>query len=411
MEKIVFVIPTYWGWPAGSAYRPEDAVFDHPTPLHAEGTLPRCLESLAGIRSDAFQVLVITAPVNAELHQAVERHVEQLIAPFKSRYPICQFGPSDLAAVKQELTTAGLDSPLISLTSYAQIRNCQLLSAAVLDAGLVVAIDDDELVPPDYLKKALQSAGGSRGSSPVQGLAGLYLNSEGDYHVSEAPGSRGEANIFRRKAALMNDEIGSYMAQPERIVGTAMALGGNMIFTRELLEHVPFDPGITRGEDLDYLMNSRLSGYDWYLDKELVITHLPPPPTEQDPLNTSEYAKLQRDVLRFVYQREKLRLSAGVSDALTLGPEDFGLYPGAFYADDLDEQALEAMMQMRPADADPRFFPAPDQLMETARRRAGTARRFFSLRKEWPRLLTHAAGSRALKRRLEAKMGSRALRP
>jgi hypothetical protein len=405
MEKIVFVIPTYWGRPAGSAGKPEDAVFDHPTALDADGTLTRCLESLKHVRSHGFRVLMITAPVNPELNEAVERHVEQLITPFKKQFPVCQFGPADLAAVGRQLEAADLDSALISLAAYAQIRNCQLLGAALLDADLVAAIDDDEIVPPDYLDKALHSIGGTRGGPAPQGLAGLYLNAAGDWRVAEPPGIRDEANIFRRKAAIMNDEVASYIGQPGRVVETSMALGGNMIFTRRLLERVPFDPGITRGEDLDYLMNSRLLGHDWYLDKELVITHLPPAATDRDPVNTSQYSKLQQDVIRFVYQREKLRLSAGLAAVRTLRPEDFGVYPGAFFGDDLEDQALNALREARPADADPRFFPPPEQLMETARRRAESARHFFTLSGAWPALLAHAAASTTLKNRLQAKMG------
>jgi hypothetical protein len=404
MEKIVFVIPTYWGRPSGSAGRPEDAVFDHPTPLDAEGTLARCLESLAGVRSQEFQVLVITAPVTPGLSEAVEARVEALIAPFKRRYPICQFGPADLGAVRRELEAAELDPGLVSLAAYAQIRNCQLLGAALLDAGLVAAIDDDELVPADYLEKAGQGFGGQ--GRRVPGLAGLYLNAAGDYRVSEPPGSREEGNIFRRKAALMNDEIASYIEQPGRIVVTAMALGGNMVFTPELYRLVPFDPGITRGEDLDYLMNSRLAGRDWYLDKELVITHLPPQATEHDPVNTSPYAKLQQDVIRFVYQREKLRLSAELPELPTLGPEDFGLYPGAFFGDDLEDQALEALQALRPAGADPRFFPPPEELLAMARRRAGTAAAFFSFRESWAELMARVSGSETLRRRMREKTGA-----
>jgi hypothetical protein len=406
MERIVFVIPTYWCRPGGNPGQPGDAVFDHPTPLDAEGTLARCLQSLERVSSHSFEVLVITAPVNAELNESVERRVEEIIAPFRRQYPVCQFGPADLQAVRGELESAKQDPGLVSLEAYAQIRNCQLLGAALLDAGLVAAIDDDELVPADYLEKALQSLGEDTGDAKMPGLAGLYLNAAGDYRVAEPPGSRMEANIFFRKAALMNDEVASYIEQPGRTVPSAMALGGNMIFTRRLYRQVPFDPGITRGEDLDYLMNTRLAGLGWYLDKELVITHLPPPPAPGDPVSTSPYAKLQQDVIRFVYQREKLRLSSEKADAPTMTQAEFGVYPGAFLGADLETQALEALERMRPADADMRFFPPPEKLMKLARERAGRADGFFRFRAVWPELLARVAENAALRERMRRKMGA-----
>ena len=177
-----------------------------------------------------------------------------------------------------------------------------------------------------------------------------------------------------------------------------------MVFTRRLYRQVPFDPGITRGEDLDYLMNTRLAGLSWYLDKELVITHLPPPPAPGDPVSTSSYAKLQQDVIRFVYQREKLRLSSEAAGTPTLTKADFGIYPGAFFGADLETQALEALERMRPADADTRFFPPPDKLMELARSRAGRAEGFFRFRTVWPELSARVAGTAALRERMRKKM-------
>ena len=41
------VIPTYWGRPLGESPKPGDAIFDHPTPLDGDSTLPRLLKSLA----------------------------------------------------------------------------------------------------------------------------------------------------------------------------------------------------------------------------------------------------------------------------------------------------------------------------------------------------------------------------
>jgi len=131
MRRITIVIPTYWCRARGHPGLPEDAVFDHPTPVDENGTLGRCLESLKGLRIHPFQVLLITAPVNVQIAPQVEARVERLIQPFKAFYPIGQFGPSDLKRVRRSLEREALDPALVSLDAYAQIRNCQILGSVL----------------------------------------------------------------------------------------------------------------------------------------------------------------------------------------------------------------------------------------------------------------------------------------
>jgi hypothetical protein len=188
-------------------------------------------------------------------------------------------------------------------------------------------------------------------------------------------------------------------------VDTPLALGGNMVFPSKLFRSVAFDPGITRGEDIDYLMNSRLLGFSWYLDRDLAITHLPPKASAGDPLTTSPYAKLQRDVLRFVYQRQKIRISRQHADLQPLEAEDFGVYPGEFLEEDLEAQALEALQIMRPHDADKRFFPEPQRMLEMARQRAKRAEEYPGFNASWKRVLDTVDGDRQLKEGMRRKLG------
>jgi hypothetical protein len=177
-----------------------------------------------------------------------------------------------------------------------------------------------------------------------------------------------------------------------------------MVFPPGLFRNVSFDPGITRGEDIDYLMNSRLFGYSWFLDKELAITHLPPKASAGDPVTTTAYAKLQRDVLRFVYQRQKIRISEEYSDLQPLQAEDFGIYPGEFLKDDLEAQAREALVALRPKDADERFFPRPGTLLELARKRAARAKEYPAFNASWKKILDVVDGDKALKEGLRRKL-------
>ena len=186
---------------------------------------------------------------------------------------------------------------------------------------------------------------------------------------------------------------------------TPLALGGNMVFPQALFYNVSFDPGITRGEDIDYVMNSRLLGFSWFLNRDLAITHLPPKAAAGDPLTTTPYAKLQRDVLRFFYQRQKIHFSQKHPELESLEPDDFGLYPGEFFKDDLDEQALEALRVLRPSDADERFFPVPERMLAMARERAKKVEDYPAFNASWKRILQVVDEDRELKERMRRKLG------
>jgi hypothetical protein len=406
MRAITIVIPTYWCRARGQAGAPEDAIFDHPTPVDESGTLQRCLESLQALRVHGFRVLLITAPVHPQIAPIVEQRVEQLIEPFRASYPIAQFAPSDLNRVRGVLESHGLDPGLVSLEAYAQVRNCQILGSVLLDSELIVAIDDDEIVPADYLQRAVQSMDMlERLAAGDAGLAGIYLDATGDFRLKISPEEAAAQNKFVRKAVLINRQFETCMAKEDGVVETPLALGGNMVFPPKLFRNVSFDPGITRGEDIDYLMNSRLFGSTWFLDGKLSITHLPPKASAGDPLTTTPYAKLQRDVLRFVYQRQKLRISQQHPDLQPLEPEDFGVYPGEFLKEDLDAQALEALQVLRPQAADERFFPQAEQLLQMAKQRAERAEEYPAFNASWKRILDILDGEEQLKEGMRRKLG------
>jgi hypothetical protein len=170
------------------------------------------------------------------------------------------------------------------------------------------------------------------------------------------------------------------------LVPSPMALGGNMVFHRDLFTRVCFDPGITRGEDIDYLINARLEGFRWWFDPALTILHLPP-----RHLETPTYQRTREDVLRFIYEREKLRLHGEIKPAW-LEP-----YPGALLGDDLEEHALAALQ----ADATPELVERlgdPKSIVEEARQHAArNAPRYASHLSAWRELMIRIESDEALR--------------
>ena len=152
---------------------------------------------------------------------------------------------------------------------YANVRNVCLLAASILTADAALLIDDDEVFEmDDYVQRAMEFIGRRVYGDVVHGVAGYYLNSKNQYYDDVKPepwmtywdrfGSKGEA--FDRI-------IGS----GPRLKRTPFAFGGAMTLHRELFECVPFDPLVPRGEDVDYVINSRMFGFSFFPYTLIVI--------------------------------------------------------------------------------------------------------------------------------------------
>jgi hypothetical protein len=374
MLDIIIVIPTYWTWPSEQANGPVDAAYDHPTPLDGESTLPRLLDSLMMLDGPPFSVLVLTAAVHRDLEELAAQQVEALMRPYRQYFPITQFAAADLKLLRERVAAVDFDPSLVDLRDYASVRNCQLIIPHLMGSEVVVALDDDEVVKPDYLRVATEFIGKER-----SGIGGFYLDREGDMFLPEG---EPKGNPFLDKSALMNEGTRALQAIPGRLVPTPVVLGGNMVFHRSLWERVSFDPWITRGEDIDYLINARLHGYEFYLDKELSITHMPP-----ENYGALPYAKLAQDIVRFLYERGKLLAARDRPGLVAVEPQDLNPYPGRLLQENLVAQALAALQHLATPDAVARHG-SPEQIVEQATQWAREAPlRYFEFAQKWHRLL------------------------
>lgn len=378
---ITIVVPTYWGRAQGEPAQPGDLIFDHPTPADGESTLPRLLDSLYAVDADSppFDVLILVATVHPGLDAGIRARLQRLLAPYRAApFAIRLWGRSELDAWRAALPTAFRE--VIGLDNYARIRNNQLLVPHVMDRQVVIALDDDEIVPPDYAKQAL------RVEQP--GVAGFYEDADGSVLLPEQPPT---GNPYLDKATIMNDAARTLLAAEGDSVPTVVAFGGNMVFRRDLWRKVPFDPGITRGEDIDYVLNARLAGYTFWLDKHLRITHLPP-----HHYDTPPYIKMAEDVRRFVYERHKLALQ----DDAIISQADLDPYPGQLIAA-TPEQIIAALEHTY----DPALpeAPVPAAVLDRAREHARThAPAYDRFRQRWQAFLDHVEQNADLRARLTA---------
>jgi hypothetical protein len=370
------VVPTYWTR-AGGAIQSGDAIYDHPTPVDSEGTLDALLKSLAPLKHE-FYLLILVAVSSEEVADAAEERVRGIVSRY-SRLQALVFGTRHLRLMHHWMGARGLESArsFLALKNYPTVRNLQLAVPLTLGSTSIVALDDDEIVTDEaFLSKATEPLGTTVDGVTVDGLSGHYLQDNGSILLHVDPEKASSPNIFDRKAAVMNAATDMLEGRPGNLVETPFCFGGNMEFTDDLASSVGFDPGITRGEDIDYLINARIEGRAFFLRKDLRILHCPPKGGSYKDVSRS---KLEQDVIRFLYEREKLRVSQDHPDLHAVTAEELMPYPGEFLDQGVERQA-EAALEAAGYTGD-----ASAYVREVETGMSVRIDRYLRFRQEWPR--------------------------
>lgn len=334
--KTTMVIPSYWAREKAQGSKSTDAIYDHPTPLDEEGTLRRALESI-GILSDKDFDLVIIAVANAEdIEEWVETKVFDIIASTRVDLPVYLFSHSHLRRIHTVLREAGGErfcEPL-KLRGYSTVRNLCLFLPHLLGSPIAVLIDDDEVFEdPAFMATAREYIGGTCGGAFIGAVAGYYLQPDGDWRLKrERKPWMEQWDKFDR----MNEAFEQVIGRGPRLKETPFVFGGNMVLHKDVFRHIPFDPNVTRGEDIDFLINMKMFGYRFFLDNTLSIKHLPPP--KPHPI----WKQLREDIYRFIRERSKLRSQEPVEQMVSVSAEELDPYPGAFLKDDLEDKVERA---------------------------------------------------------------------
>ena len=357
MQKVTVVIPTYWTWPKDIKDKEEKSIFDHPTPLDLDGTLARTLESFKKIDYPDFDILVIAASTNVEIAEKVEKRVQGIIDKFKDKFEIKHFSYSKLKILRERLFELGHYKILqeINLENYNNIRNLQLIVSYINNSDVVVGIDDDEVInDSNYLYKAAKYVGKEYKGDFIAGVAGYYLDREGSHRL-KVGGQEKLENLFDKKSYLMDLTYDRLDHTEGRLVKTPVVFGGNMVFPRTTIERISFDPYNTRGEDIDYLTNAKMDGLNFFLDKELNITHLQP--DYKNTHNGVNINQLKQDILRFIYEKEKIEQVKKYNNLNNIDIEELMPYPGSFFEDkvfsDSEEKLAKALSDKNIAEIEP----------------------------------------------------------
>lgn len=334
--KVAMVIPSYWGREKHLGWKDTDSVYDHPTPLDEDGTLRRLLDSVAVLENKDFQLIVLGVANAEDIQESVEKRLSVILAEAAPAVETRLFSYSHLLQIHSYLNEKQRNnfSPLLQLDGYSNVRNLCLFVPHLLGSEVAVLIDDDEIFEdPHFMDKALEFVGSEVERDKILAVAGYYVNPNDDFFLNRetAPWT-----IHWNKIDCMNRAFKKIIAQGPRLKETPFAFGGNLVVHRELFSQVPFDPAITRGEDIDFLINARMFGYKVYLDNELSIKHAAPPKTYPT------WRRIREDVLRFVFEKRKLDTQESVPGMEEVKAEDLDPYPGEFLKEDLEERIFRS---------------------------------------------------------------------
>lgn len=338
--KKVMVVPTYWGRDSKTGWQLGDDIYDHPTPIDKEGTLPRFFDSLQVLAEKDFELVIILATTTPEIEKQAREKVKNIISKYRPKEVTTYlFSARALNKIKSYYNKkSSLPLRLFTLRGYSNVRNMCVFGGYLAGGEVVILIDDDEIFEDEnFMKKASEFIGGRFYGQTVDGIAGYYINENGEYYddVNIEPWMT-YWNRFGSKSKAFDKIIG----RSPRLKITPFAFGGLMVIHKNLYKIVPFDPNLTRGEDIDYLINARMFGFNFFLDNKLSILHLPP--EKPHPV----WQRFRQDMYRFYYEKKKLETQHEKSNMQLVSAEDFDPYPGEFMKKELEDKIFKANIML-----------------------------------------------------------------
>ena len=384
------VIPTFWTRRQGRVPDNLLTVYDHPTPIDSDGTLPECLASLENVQG-LGQVVIIVAATHPSIEHAAEDRVRGILADFPGIDALV-FGPAELGSMHRRLEQLEFADMIegISLIGYGAVRNVGLIAAAVLGHDSLVFVDDDQIIKDKgFLLRAADGLGARLDNGKaVLAKSGYYTDEEGLYQRHDDPHF---SDMFWHKADAFNAAL-SIVDAPPRLKLSPLAFGGCFALHRDMFMNVSFDPWVVRGEDIDYVINARMHGGDVFLDGEWSVVHKPPK-------LGSEALQFRQDVYRFIYEHRKIEFAKSQVDLRQVTVESMMPYPGGFLSSSVVRRAwATAMLRGISRKEGGRYFKiARTAIKEATEYALENCQNYFDFQRRWPMLMDRIWDDIALK--------------
>ncbi len=313
------VIPSYWAADDRIRAVGEVGTYDHATPVtKPTPELETCLESLEQVRGVLRVIVLLVAEPVCE--ETARIRVDSICRAHPNLNPVV-VGTKEAACIEDVVHAIAPDveGDPVALRGYGAIRNMGLAAAAVYGHDIVVFLDDDEVaLDENFLIDAVYGLGNvNRQDIAIDAKSGFFIDREDSCFADESHphwsdkywAKRSEFNQWMRRA-----QEATRISRSNYVCGGCFALHANA-FTQ-----VAFDPYITRGEDMDYLITMRMHGREVWFDNTWHVRHLPP----EIPSAASRFLQ---DVYRWTYEYEKVRFANTQPDFRVITRQSLEPYP------------------------------------------------------------------------------------
>ncbi len=333
----VIIIPSYWAQGNQPGALGERGVYDYTTPI--DKPLPElelCLASLEQVRGILrVVVLVVASPSCSDSARA---RVNSICRAHASLNPLV-IGDQEAAHVEKAVARMAhhVTGETVSLRGYGAIKNMGLAVASVFGYDVAVFLDDDEVVlDPDFLVNAVYGLGSlTRQNLKILAKSGFFIDASGSPY---AQGSDAWSEKYWTKADGFN-RLMEKARGPVRITRSNHMCGGCCALHAAAFTKIPFDPYITRGEDLDYLLNLRANGLDVWFDNAWCVRLQPP--EEMAPMPSL----FMQNVYRWFYEYRKLDAMNSRRDLRMVTRESLMPYPAPWLSSGVRRRVFQTALR------------------------------------------------------------------
>lgn len=386
----VIVIPTYWCETDRTHRLGERGVYDYSTPIAKPlPELEICLDSLENVRG-VIRIIVLVA-TETGLEDSARARVNSICRSHPN-LNIVVIGEKEAAYVQRavgRMIPAAMGN-VVSLHGYGAIKNMGLAVAAILEHDAVVFLDDDEVVSDaDFLINAVYGLGAlTRQGLQIVAKSGYFIDENGSPYAKPS-------NEWTERYWSKANDFNSVMAKAQsakRVTRSNHMCGGCCALHAAAYTKIPFDPYITRGEDLDYMLNLRANGLDVWFDNKWYV-RLKKPEDMSSPSSL-----FMQDTYRWYYEYRKLEVINSRRDLRTITQESLMPYPGPWLFPEVRKRVFQTALR--------RMVAGPDRaaylgILTRGRQKADkfakdASTRYLSFAMTWPTVAVSLWGDRTL---------------
>jgi predicted GH43/DUF377 family glycosyl hydrolase len=294
-------------------YKNNPGIYDHPTNINSfarDETFTRLINSIIknlpfGFDANIYIIFgktnegISDRKIEKLLRQAINKKVRN-----NDRVHIYIMGARALSEIKK----LRRNDLIIDNRGYGNIRNLQLITQILFDIPYQLNLDDDEIIPNcNFFNKVLEIEKMIKKEKNLVGVGGLYLNNQLSPDISRQKKITKGMNVFEKRLVIQQQLIEFYKKKKWHFPA-GVVFGGLNVMSNKVVREVCFDPFITRGEDIDFLINAFLKNFLFSFYSNWSIIHKPPQKSLYPFLNLKN--KMRRDIIRFSYQKRKIEYLA-----------------------------------------------------------------------------------------------------